>query len=113
MSLVAVGATMPAWSKSLARDPYALTRAYRAHRHLRPLWSVLREAVPGIALNQPARNMEFRLYRRDEKGRIVKERDHLMDATRYLEMTGISLMRCAPAPVKPTGPPRRSGGTWS
>lgn len=26
---------------------------------------------------------EFRLYRRDEKGRIVKEFDHLMDATRY------------------------------
>jgi hypothetical protein len=28
---------------------------------------------------------EFRLYRRDEKGRVVKENDHLMDATRYLE----------------------------
>jgi len=27
---------------------------------------------------------EFRLYRRDEKGRVVKERDHLMDSTRYL-----------------------------
>lgn len=30
---------------------------------------------------------EYRLYRRDEKGRIVKERDHLMDATRYLVMS--------------------------
>lgn len=28
---------------------------------------------------------EFRLYRRDEHGRVVKENDHLMDATRYLE----------------------------
>lgn len=27
---------------------------------------------------------EHRLYRRDEKGRIVKQHDHLMDATRYL-----------------------------
>lgn len=27
---------------------------------------------------------EYRLYRRDEKGRIVKENDHLMDGTRYL-----------------------------
>lgn len=27
---------------------------------------------------------EYRLYRRDEKGRIVKENDHLMDVTRYL-----------------------------
>lgn len=28
---------------------------------------------------------EFRLYRRDERGKVVKENDHLMDATRYLE----------------------------
>ena len=27
---------------------------------------------------------EYRLYRRDEKGRIVKENDHLMDCMRYL-----------------------------
>ena len=27
---------------------------------------------------------ELRLYRRDEKGKIVKEKDHLMDAKRYL-----------------------------
>lgn len=32
---------------------------------------------------------EMRLYRRDEKGRIVKERDHLMDAKRYLIMSGM------------------------
>ena len=32
---------------------------------------------------------EFRIYRRDEHGRVVKERDHLMDATRYLIMTGL------------------------
>lgn len=30
---------------------------------------------------------EYRLYRRDEKGRIVKEFDHLMDCLRYLVMT--------------------------
>jgi hypothetical protein len=33
---------------------------------------------------------EFRLYRRDDKGRVVKDNDHLMDATRYLVMSGIS-----------------------
>lgn len=32
---------------------------------------------------------EFRLYRRDEKGRIVKEADHLMDAMRYAIVSGI------------------------
>jgi len=39
---------------------------------------------------------EFRLYRRDEKGAIVKKHDHLMDATRYLILSGVSWMRSAP-----------------
>jgi hypothetical protein len=33
---------------------------------------------------------EFRLYRRDEKGKVVKDNDHLMDATRYLVVSGLS-----------------------
>jgi hypothetical protein len=33
---------------------------------------------------------EIRLYRRDDKGKIVKERDHLMDTTRYLIMSGMA-----------------------
>ena len=33
---------------------------------------------------------EFRLYRRDENGKIVKENDHLMDCTRYLIMSGLA-----------------------
>jgi phage terminase large subunit-like protein len=33
---------------------------------------------------------EVRLYRRDEKGKVVKERDHLMDTTRYLIMSGMA-----------------------
>jgi len=32
---------------------------------------------------------EFRIYRRDENGQIVKDRDHLMDCTRYLIMSGL------------------------
>ena len=31
---------------------------------------------------------EYRVYRRDEKGNLVKKDDHLMDATRYLVMSG-------------------------
>jgi len=30
---------------------------------------------------------EFRIYRRDEKGKVVKDKDHLMDAMRYGIMT--------------------------
>lgn len=33
---------------------------------------------------------EFRLYRRDENGKIVKKMDHLMDSARYLCRSGIS-----------------------
>lgn len=32
---------------------------------------------------------EYRLYRRDDKGKVVKSDDHLMDATRYLCQSGI------------------------
>jgi phage terminase large subunit-like protein len=36
---------------------------------------------------------EYRGYHRDENGKIVKLNDHLMDATRYLEMTGRNLAK--------------------
>lgn len=36
-----------------------------------------------------ATQSELRLYRRDDRGRVVKENDHLMDALRYLVMTGL------------------------
>ncbi len=46
---------------------------------------------------------ECRMYRRDQDGRVVKERDHLMDAMRYLIMSGRDLMRRQPstAPKEP------------
>lgn len=34
---------------------------------------------------------EYRIYRRDEKGHIVKKKDHAMDATRYLVVSGIDV----------------------
>jgi hypothetical protein len=33
---------------------------------------------------------EYRIYRRDEKGAIVKDNDHAMDASRYLVMSGLA-----------------------
>ena len=44
---------------------------------------------------------EYRLYRRDEKGAIVKERDHLMDATRYLEMSFLEVAKTRPLARRP------------
>lgn len=40
---------------------------------------------------------EFRLYRRDENGKIVKSNDHLMDATRYLIMSGLERAKQKPS----------------
>lgn len=39
---------------------------------------------------------EFRVYRRDVNGRIVKKNDHLMDAMRYLIMTGYDTLELPP-----------------
>lgn len=39
---------------------------------------------------------EFRIYRRDEKGKVVKDNDHLLDATRYLIMSGLARDRAKP-----------------
>jgi hypothetical protein len=40
---------------------------------------------------------EFRIYRRNEKGAIVKENDHLMDASRYLVMSGLGRAAAKPS----------------
>lgn len=53
---------------------------------------------------------EFRIYRRDEKGRIVKENDHLMDAGRYLIVSGLDKAIVKPASNKPRGRDLGGGG---
>lgn len=51
---------------------------------------------------------EFRLYRRDMDGKIVKENDHLMDAMRYLIVSGRDRMKTKPAD-KPKPAPWQQG----
>lgn len=55
---------------------------------------------------------EFRLYRRDEKGRIVKAHDHIMDATRYLVMSGLARAKTKPAPKSKQDFEGYSRGGW-
>lgn len=43
---------------------------------------------------------EYRVYRRDEKGKIVKVNDHAMDATRYLIRSGLKRARTRPAGIE-------------
>ena len=47
---------------------------------------------------------EYRVYRRDEKGHVVKEKDHLMDALRYAIVSGRDIAKPDVAP-----PSRNSG----
>jgi len=44
---------------------------------------------------------EWRIYRRDEKGQVVKAKDHLMDGTRYLVMSGLDVARTPMPEVLP------------
>jgi phage terminase large subunit-like protein len=55
---------------------------------------------------------EFRLYRRDQEGKVVKENDHLMDAMRYLVMSGRDRMRTKPVAKAPEYVRRPSGIVW-
>lgn len=48
---------------------------------------------------------EYRLYQRDEKGKVVKKDDHLMDAMRYLVFSGLD--------VADTEPVKRKSGIFS
>jgi len=50
---------------------------------------------------------EFRLYRRDERGRVVKENDHLMDCLRYGVMSGRKLMKTKPVKAAPVAESRK------
>lgn len=55
---------------------------------------------------------EYRKYHRDDKGfgKIVKRDDHLMDATRYLVVSGRPLMRTKPSPPPSLRSPVLHGG---
>ena len=54
---------------------------------------------------------EFRLYHRDEKGKIVKVNDHLMDATQYGVKTGLPMAIIRPIPK--VSQPRTQLTGWS
>jgi len=55
------------------------------------MWTLLSSGKLKVAKSCTNWLSEFRLYRRDEKGKIVKARDHLMDATRYYVMSDIGI----------------------
>lgn len=60
---------------------------------IQDVWSRLATGRLKVCSNLMNFRNEYRLYRRDEHGKIVKKDDHLMDALRYLVVSGIPLMR--------------------
>jgi hypothetical protein len=44
---------------------------------------------------------EFRIYRWDKNGKVVKSDDHLMDASRYLMMSGLEIAQTKPGNEQP------------
>lgn len=56
---------------------------------------------------------EFRIYRRDEKGHIVKKNDHMLDASRYFWADGRSRMKLPPSPSRGMMPPKMPSGSRS
>lgn len=54
---------------------------------------------------------DLRFYHRDENGKIVKDRDHLPDALRYVEMSGKSIAKWKPVP-RPSSNGVTSNWAW-
>lgn len=63
------------------------------------VWNLLSTGRLKVFRSLSAWLSEFRVYQRDEDGRVKKANDHLMDATRYAVMTGPSIMKIKPALV--------------
>lgn len=102
------GVIDPASAGSSQKDGTKLIDEYRLlGLHIQPadntveagIMACYQRLVAGrLKIFKTLRNLrsEIRIYRRDERGKIVKENDHLMDAMRYLVMSGMMLARTEP-----------------
>jgi hypothetical protein len=60
------------------------------------VWEMLSQGRLKIFKGCASTFAEYRLYRRDDKGQVVKKNDHLMDSLRYLVMSGIERAKVEP-----------------
>ncbi|MBV8208214.1 MAG: terminase family protein [Acidobacteria bacterium] len=77
------------------------------------VWEMLSQGRLRVFSHLKAWFEEYRLYRRDDKGFVVKQNDHLMDATRYLVHSGMRRMKTRPAPQAENYRPASSYSPWS
>ena len=94
----------------LGLDLEAADHTVEAGLHL--VWTLLSSGRLKVFKSCANWHMEFRKYRRDEDGKIVKKEDHLMDGTRYLMMSGRDRMKVKPIKPRHYRPFRRGKGTW-
>ena len=69
------------------------------------VWELLSQGQLKFFATLTNTRSEYRLYRRDERGNIVKSHDHLMDALRYAVMSGLARAKTEPAA-------RHDGKSW-
>lgn len=74
------------------------------------VWSALSSGRLKIFETAVALLSEYRIYRRDENGKIVKKNDHCMDGTRYGWVTGMSYAVSRQAASDEFIQPRRAVG---
>lgn len=103
------GVIDPAADASSQRDGEKLLELYRAsglnltkanndvEAGLYKAWSML--STGQLKVFRTCRHLqdEYRMYQRDERGRVVKRNDHLMDAWRYAVFSGLELAVPEPA----------------
>jgi hypothetical protein len=76
------------------------------------VWTLLSEGRLKVFSTLANWLAEYRIYRRDEKGHVVKENDHALDATRYLVMSGLDRAEFRPPELVP-GSARRREADWN
>ena len=67
------------------------------------VWTLFTSGMLKVFSNCTNLLAELAKYRRDEKGRVVKKDDHLMDSLRYLIKSGRDRMIPCPMPKRPVG----------
>lgn len=67
---------------------------------IQDVWELLSVGKLRVFASCEAWFEEYRFYRRDDKGRIVKKNDHLQDCVRYFVRSGRQLMKLKPSTGK-------------
>ena len=76
------------------------------------VWGMLSTGKLKVFDTCPQWLSEFRKYHRDEKGRIVKADDHLLDATRYAVVSGLAIAKQPPVPGATNYQPAFHPNAW-